>query len=85
MRQEKMMSDLRYCVRFIRKDHAKPSEEDYYYWDREDAEAHFNLFKEQDPDYPKMYSRIQLISMYGQLSTVSDEICLNKELNNECN
>lgn len=66
--------DKRYCVRFIRCDGAVPNIENYYYWNREDAELHFNMFKEPDSDYPKMYSRIQLISEYGNLSTVSDEI-----------
>ena len=66
--------DKRYCVRFIRCDGAVPGTENYYYWDLRDARAHFNLFKDNDPDYPKMYSRIQLISEYGNLSTVSDEI-----------
>lgn len=64
----------RYCVKFIRCDGAVPDIENYYYWNREDAETHFNMFKENDPDFPKMYSRIQLISEYGNLSTVSDEI-----------
>ena len=69
-----MNTDKRYCVRFIRCDGAVPNIENYYYWNREDAEMHFNRFKEPDPDYPKMYSRIQLISEYGNLSTVSEEI-----------
>ena len=69
-----MNTDKRYCVRFIRCDGAVPNIENYYYWNREDAEMHFNMFKKPDPDYPKMYSRIQLISEYGNLSTISDEI-----------
>lgn len=39
-----MMSDLIYCVRVIRKDHPKPSEEDYYYLNRADAELHLQMF-----------------------------------------
>ncbi len=66
--------DKRYCVRFIRCDGTIPGIEDYYYWEREDAENHFSLFKDEDPDFPKMYERIQLITEYGQLSTVSKEI-----------
>ena len=33
-----------------------------------------SLFRDDDPDFPKMYDRIQLITEYGHLSTVSDEI-----------
>lgn len=69
-----MTDEKRYCVRFIRCDNAEPPIENYYYWNREDAEIHFNLFKEEDSDFAKMYERIQLISEYGNLSTVSDEI-----------
>lgn len=69
-----MDDEKRYCVRFIRCDGAVPDTENYYYWNREDAEAHFNLFKGNDPDFVEMYARIQLISMYGNLSTVSEEI-----------
>jgi hypothetical protein len=54
-----MMSDLIYCVRVIRKDHPKPSEEDYYYLNRADAELHLQMFKDDDPVYAKMYDRIQ--------------------------
>lgn len=45
------MSDLIYCVRVIRKDHPKPSEEDYYYLNRADAELHLQMFKDDDPVY----------------------------------
>lgn len=38
------LKDLIYCVRVIRKDHPKPSEEDYYYWNRADAELHLQMF-----------------------------------------
>ncbi len=77
--------DKRYCVRFIRCDGAIPDVENYYYWNLEDAEAHFYIFNEKDPDFPKMYDKIQLINIYGNMSTIRDEIRLNKELNNECN
>ena len=69
-----MMSDLRYCVRFIRKDHAKPAEENYYYWNRADAESHLQMFKDDDPDYAEMYDRIQLVVIRGQMYIVSQEI-----------
>lgn len=68
------MEDIRYCVKFIRRDGAVPPVETYYYWNREDAKAHFDLFKEDDPDFPKMYERIQLLTVCKNLSSVSDEI-----------
>lgn len=66
--------DKKYCVRFIRCDGAVPDVENYYYWNKEDAEIHLSMFRENDPDFAKMYDRIQLITEYGQLSTVSEEI-----------
>lgn len=69
-----MMSDLIYCVRVIRKDHPKPSEEDYYYLNRADAELHLEMFKDDDPVYAKMYDRIQLVVISCQMSMVSQEI-----------
>ena len=64
-----------YCVRFIRCDGVIPDEENYYYWNLEDAKAHFNLFKDNDPDYPKMYAKIQLIVyMSDDLLMILDEI-----------
>lgn len=66
--------DKRYCVRFIRCDNIVPNIENYYYWNRKDAEYHLSLFRENDPDFPKMYDRIQLIAEYGRLSAVSEEI-----------
>lgn len=74
MRQAKTMSDLIYCVRFIRRDGAKPAKEDYYYWNRADAESHLQMFKDDDPDYAEMYDRIQLVVIHGQMSMVSQEI-----------
>lgn len=69
-----MMSDLIYCVRFIRRDGAKPAEEDYYCWNRADAESHLQMFKDDDPDFAEMYDRIQLVVINGQMSMVSQEI-----------
>lgn len=69
-----MMSDLIYCVRFIRRDGAKPAEEDYYYWNRADAESHLQMFKDDDPDFAEMYDRIQLVVIKRQMSMVSQEI-----------
>ena len=69
-----MMSDLRYCVRFIRCDGAIPDVENYYYWDLEDAESHLQMFKDDDLDYAEMYDRIQLVVINGQMSMVSQEI-----------
>lgn len=66
--------DKRYCVRFIRCDGAVPDTENYYYWNKTDAETHFNQFKDDDPDFALMYDRVQLITMYGEFSTVSEEI-----------
>lgn len=66
--------DKRYCVKFIRGDGAVPAIEEYYYNDRKDAESHFAIFKDDDPDFKEMYERVQLITIYGNLSTVSDEI-----------
>lgn len=66
--------DKRYIVKFIRCDAILPKIEEYYYWHKEEAENHLSLFREDDPDFPKMYDRIQLIAEYGNLSTVADEI-----------
>ena len=64
-----------YCVKFIRRDGANPPVEMYYFNDHEDARAQFDFFRNDlDPDYPMMYDRIQLINIYGSLSTVSEEI-----------
>lgn len=68
------MKDLIYCVRFIRRDGAKPAEEDYYYWNRADAESHLQMFKDDDPDFAEMYDRIQLVVIKHQMSMVSQEI-----------
>lgn len=50
--------DKRYCVKFIRCDGAVPVVEEYYYWDKEDAENHMSLFSDDDPDFAEMYDRI---------------------------
>lgn len=76
-RQEKKdpLIVTQFCVRFFRRDNADPPVEDYFYWEREDAEFHFSQFKGvDDPDFPKMYEKIQLISIYNHLHVVSDEI-----------
>ena len=72
------MNNKKYCVKFIRCDGAVPPIELYYYWFREDTETHFNVFKKQDLDYPQMYSQIQLISVYENLSIVADEISFHE-------
>ena len=69
--------DKRYCVKFIRCDRAVPAVEEYYYWDRSDAETHLDMFSSDDPDYKEMYERIQLLTVCGNLSTVSKEICFH--------
>lgn len=67
--------DKRYCVKFVRRDGAIPSVEMYYFNDLQDARAQFDFFRDDpDPDYPIMYDKIQLINVYGSLSTVSEEI-----------
>lgn len=68
------MRDIQYCVIFSRADGAKPSVEKYYYWNRVDAQTHFDIFKDPDPDYPKMYKCIQLLKVSGSLSLLIDEI-----------
>ena len=67
--------DTRYCVKFIRCDGAVPDVEEYYYWNRADAESHLEMFTDNDPDYKDMYERVQLLTLCGNLSTVSKEIC----------
>lgn len=70
--------EKRYCVRFIRCDGAIPPIENYYYGNLEDAKAHFDIFNDNDPDFKEMYERVQLITIYGNLSTASYEICFSK-------
>lgn len=67
----------RYCVRFLRRDNAVPPVEEYYYWNKEDAELHMQEFRKDDADFKEMYSAIQLITYYGKkqdLSVISEEI-----------
>lgn len=67
--------EKRYCVKFIRCDGAVPPVEEYYYANKEDAETHFSMFKDDsDPDFKEMYERIQLIVMINSLSSVMEEI-----------
>lgn len=47
-----------FFVRFVRKDQ-QPNEE-FYYVNRQDAEAHFDLFRADDSN---LYSRIDLIEI----------------------
>lgn len=61
--------DIRYCVRFIRRD--GQSDECYHYWHRDEAEHHFNLFHDDDSN---LYDRIELIFIAGQLLSVADTI-----------
>ena len=54
-----IMSSLRYCVRFIRKD----------------AAEHLQMFSDMDDaDLKEMYSRIQMLVIDGQMSMVLQEI-----------
>ena len=69
--------DTRYCVKFMRCDGAVPAVEQYYYWDRDDAESHFAMFSADDPDFKDMYDRIQLLTVCGNLSAISKEICFH--------
>lgn len=56
-------------------DGAKPSEGNYYYWKREDAEEHFRMFKDSDDsDLNEIYNRIQFLVIQKQLSIVIREI-----------
>lgn len=70
-----------YCVKFIRCDDAIPPLEIYYYNNLKDAELQFNIFKSDDPDFPAMYKKIQLIVMCKNLSTVVEEINYHKNDN----
>lgn len=45
-----------FVVRFVRKD--KKVDEEYYYHTLEDAEAHRNLFDDDDSD---LYERIEIV------------------------
>ena len=53
-------------------DGVKPSDENYYYWKREDAEEHFRMFNDSDDsDLNEIYNRIQFLVIQKQLSIVS--------------
>ena len=58
-----------YIVRFIRRDH-KPNE-DYYYNDLSNAEAHFFLFKNDDSN---LYDEIDLIDYSDGIENIIDQI-----------
>ena len=69
-----MEKEIKYCVVFHNKDGFSERDE-YYYNTYEDAAHHFNLFKNNfDPDYPDMYTSIQLLTLSGNLEMVSEEI-----------
>lgn len=59
-------------------DGVKPSEENYYYWKREDAEEHFRMFNDSDDsddsDLNEIYNRIKFLVIQKQLPIVSREI-----------
>lgn len=57
------MRETNYIVQFIRKD--KQPIEEYIYPDREDAERHFNLFRNDDSG---LYSKIELLSWIGDIT-----------------
>ncbi len=61
--------DIRYCVRFIRRD--GQADECYHYWHRDEAEHHFNLFHDDDSN---LYDRIDLLTIAGNLMTISRSI-----------
>lgn len=62
-----------FTVKFIRCD-KKPNEE-YYYHDREDAEYHFSLFKNDDSG---LYQEIILTQTSGEREVALDRIEYNK-------
>ena len=61
--------DIQYFVRCIRKDNQ--SDEYYHYWHKDEAEYHFKLFRN---DYSGLYERIELLTIAGNLTTVSHSI-----------
>ena len=75
---ENWKDDYQYCVRFWTRDEAEGGKEEYYYWpkDKEMAERHFQMFKDtrDDPDYPKMYRKIEFGVVCGEISHVVDKI-----------
>ena len=69
-----MSKEIKYCVIFHNKDGFCERDE-YYYNTYDDAKRHFDLFKnDNDPDYPEMYTAIQLITLSGNFEMVSEEI-----------
>lgn len=60
---------IQYCVRFIRKDNQ--TDECYHYWHRDKAEYHFKLFHSDDSG---LYERIDLLTIAGNLMTISRSI-----------
>lgn len=55
----------------------------YQYWNKDKRLAlyQFNYFFDtrDDPDYPRMYSRIELIVEIGKISRVIDKICFEQK------
>lgn len=58
-----------YLVRFVRRD--RQPDEEYFYNNRQDADHHLNLFRDDDSD---LYCRIELLRVAGPLETVIETI-----------
>ncbi len=58
-----------YILKFIKID-SSPDEE-FYYYKIEDAKLHFNLFRDDDS---KLYSRIELLSIFDNHTQLLDSI-----------
>ncbi len=61
--------DIQYCVRLIRKDNQP--DECYLYWHKDEAEYHLKLLCNDDSG---LYKRIELLTIAGNLTTVSHSI-----------
>lgn len=61
--------NIQYCVRCIRKDNQP--DECYHYWHKDEAEYHLKLFRNDDSG---LYERIDLLTIAGNLSTISRSI-----------
>ena len=60
------MDNSLYIVRFIRRDFLP--NEDYYYYNKEHALEHYNLFKEDDSN---LYKRIELLENSAIIDTIT--------------
>ena len=58
--------NIRYCVRFIRKDNQP--DECYHYWHQDEAEYHFKLFHSDDSG---LYERIDLLTQTSHMKNMS--------------